>query len=268
MTAQEKRKIVIDGLEFAYPGRSRRDPGLLALRDINLAIEENEIFAFIGPSGCGKTTLLFLIAGLIKPTRGEIRVDGRPVQGPGPDRVVVFQEDAVFPWLTVEKNVEYGLKLQGVPLQERRKLVNRYIHLVGLEGFEKAYPRQLSGGMKKRVDIARCYAVNPGILLMDEPFGSLDVFTKQKMQEELRQIWKAERKTICFVTHDIEEAIFVAHRLGIFTRRPGTVKRIVRVPFGEERKLDLRTRSDFQALRLQVQNEIFVEDRYGEMARL
>ena len=249
-------KIEVKNLEMIYRSNDSRRGDVLALHQINFIVYENEIVSLIGPSGCGKTTLLSLIAGLLEPTSGEIIVDGEKVKGPSSQRAVVFQQDAVFPWLTVSGNLEYGLKLKGVPPSERAKIVSHYIDLVGLSGFENAYPKELSGGMKKRVDIARCYAINPVILLMDEPFGSLDVFTKDRMQEELLRIWETERKTICFVTHDIEEALFISQRIIVFSTRPGEVRRVVQVPFSEKRELPLKTTSEFQALRKKLWGEI------------
>ena len=252
-------KIVIRDVDLVYQGRNSEYGDVIALKDINFSVYENEIVTVVGPSGCGKTTLLFLVAGLFKPTRGEILVDEEKVTGPSSQRVVVFQEDAVFAWLTVTGNLEYGLKLKGVSSSKRKEIVSHYIKLVGLEGFESAYPKELSGGMKKRVDIARCYAINPSVLLMDEPFGSLDVITKERMQMELLRIWRTERKTVCFVTHDIEEALFISQRIVILSNRPGKVKRIVKVPFKEDRDLSLKTSDKFQDLRKELWYEISEE---------
>lgn len=249
-------KIKVRNLEMVYRGRSPRRGDVAALQQVNFDVYENEIATIIGPSGCGKTTLLFLIAGLLEPTDGEILVDGERVAGSSSQRAVIFQQDAVFPWLTVFGNIEYGLKLKGTPFSERKKIVSHYIDLVGLSEFEDAYPKELSGGMRKRVDIARCYAINPAILLMDEPFGSLDVFTKERMQKELLRIWRTERKTICFVTHDIEEALFISQRVIILSARPGIVRRVIQVPFSENRDLSLRTTNKFQELRRELWQEI------------
>jgi len=252
-------KIVIRDVSLTYQGRNSKHGDVIALQDINFSIYENEIVTVIGPSGCGKTTLLFLMAGLLKPTRGEILVDGEKVTGPNSQRAMVFQEDAVFAWLTVTGNLEYGLKLKGVSSSKQKEIVLHYIKLVGLEGFENAYPKELSGGMKKKVDIARCYAINPTVLLMDEPFGSLDVITKERMQMELLRIWRTERKTVCFITHDIEEALFISQRIVILSARPGKVKRIVKVPFKEDRDLSLKTSTKFQDLRKELWYEISAE---------
>jgi len=252
-------KIMIRDVSLTYQGRNSKHGDVIALQDINFSIYENEIVTVVGPSGCGKTTLLFLMAGLLKPTRGEILVDGEKVTGPNSQRAMVFQEDAVFPWLTVTGNLEYGLKLKGVSFSKQKEIVLHYIKLVGLEGFEDAYPKELSGGMKKKVDIARCYAINPAVLLMDEPFGSLDVITKERMQMELLRIWHTERKTVCFITHDIEEALFISQRIVILSARPGEVKRIVKVPFKGDRDLSLKTSAKFQDLRKELWHEISAE---------
>lgn len=208
---------------------------LLALLDVNFQIEKNEFFSIVGPSGCGKTTLLNLLAGFEQPTRGELRVGGALITAPGWDRAVVFQEYALFPWYTVEDNVRYGLLRKKVPEAEQRRLVDHYIGLVGLRGFESRYPRELSGGMRQRVSIARALAVNPSILLMDEPFGSLDIQTREYMQDELLKIWQCEPKTVIFVTHSIDEAIKLSDRVAIMAPRPGRVEEIKTVDFERPR---------------------------------
>lgn len=253
-------KISVKNVNLTYPGRSSGYGKVIALENIKFDVYENEIVSIIGPSGCGKTTLLFLIAGLLEPTSGEILLDGTKVDGPSANRSVVFQEDAVFPWLTVSKNLEYGLKLKRILPKERKKIVSHYIKLVGLSGFEDAYPKELSGGMKKRVDIGRCFAINPSVLLMDEPFGSLDVMTKERMQMELLRIWKAERKTVCFVTHDIEEALFISQRIIVLSSRPGKLRRILKVPFGVDRELSLKVSNDFRKLYKNLWEDIYNQD--------
>ncbi|TMH09638.1 MAG: ABC transporter ATP-binding protein, partial [Betaproteobacteria bacterium] len=186
---------------------------LLALHDVNFQVEQNEFFSIVGPSGCGKTTLLNLLAGFEQPTRGELRVGGQLITAPGWERAVVFQEYALFPWYTVSQNIRYGLKRKRLPVDEQNRLFDHYIGLVGLRGFESRYPRELSGGMRQRVSIARALAVNPTILLMDEPFASLDVQTREYMQDELLKIWQREPKTVIFVTHSIDEAIKLSDRI-------------------------------------------------------
>ncbi len=208
---------------------------LLALHDVTFQVENNEFFSIVGPSGCGKTTLLNLLAGFELPTRGELRVDGAVVTGPGWERAVVFQEYALFPWCTVVDNVRYGLRRKRLPEAEQRRLVEHYIALVGLRGFETRYPWELSGGMRQRVSIARALAVNPSILLMDEPFAALDIQTREYMQDELLKIWQRERQTVIFVTHSIDEAIKLSDRIAIMTPRPGRIEEIKTVEFARPR---------------------------------
>lgn len=201
-----------------------------ALVDINLQIEEGEFVCLLGPSGCGKSTLLKIIAGLIPATSGRIAINGKPVSGPGPERAVVFQDYALFPWMTVRDNVEFGLEARKLPVAERREASRRLLKVVGLSDFADRFPHQLSGGMKQRVSIARALAVDPSLLLMDEPFGALDAQTRQLLQDELLRIWREYRKTVVFVTHSIEEAIYLSDRVVVMTARPGRVKQIVMVP--------------------------------------
>jgi NitT/TauT family transport system ATP-binding protein len=198
---------------------------LIAIQDLNFSINDDEFVSFIGPSGCGKTTILRLIAGLEEPTSGEIFEDDKLVEGPGPDRGVVFQEFALFPWRTVIKNIEFGLEIKGISKDKRREIALEYIDLVNLEGFEDAYPKELSGGMKQRVGIARALANDPDVLLMDEPFGSLDAQTRNIMQKELLRIWQKKSKTVIFVTHSVDEALYLSDRVIVLTTRPATVKR-------------------------------------------
>jgi|KBSSwiStaDraftv2_1062776.scaffolds.fasta_scaffold143115_2 NitT/TauT family transport system ATP-binding protein len=208
---------------------------LLALHDVDLAVEQNEFFSIVGPSGCGKTTLLNLIAGFELPTRGEIRVNGELITAPGWERAVVFQEYALFPWYTVSQNIRYGMRRKRIPDARQQELLQHYIALVGLRGFESRYPQELSGGMRQRVSIARALAVNPAILLMDEPFAALDVQTREYMQDELLRIWERERKTVIFVTHSIDEAIKLSDRIAIMAPRPGRVEEIKVVEFQRPR---------------------------------
>jgi NitT/TauT family transport system ATP-binding protein len=201
-----------------------------ALVDINLRIEEGEFVCLLGPSGCGKSTLLKIIAGLIPATSGRITINGKPVSGPGPERAVVFQDYALFPWMTVRDNVEFGLEARKLPAIERREVSKRLLKVVGLSDFAERFPHQLSGGMKQRVSIARALAVDPSLLLMDEPFGALDAQTRQLLQDELLRIWREYRKTVVFVTHSIEEAIYLSDRIVVMTARPGRVKQVVMIP--------------------------------------
>jgi NitT/TauT family transport system ATP-binding protein len=214
---------------------SMKGEPLLALHDVNLQVERNEFFSIVGPSGCGKTTLLNLLAGFEQPTRGELRVGGELITKPGWERAVVFQEYALFPWYNVIQNVRYGLQRKCLPKAEQLRLVDHYIGLVGLRGFESRYPLELSGGMRQRVSIARALAVNPSILLMDEPFASLDIQTREYMQDELLKIWQREPKTVMFVTHSIDEAIKLSDRIAIMAPRPGRVEEIKVVEFARPR---------------------------------
>ncbi len=214
---------------------SMKGEPLLALLDVNFQVEKNEFFSIVGPSGCGKTTLLNLLAGFEQPTRGELRVGGQLITAPGWERAVVFQEYALFPWYTVAQNIRYGLQRKRVPEAEQRRLVDHYVGLVGLRGFESRYPRELSGGMRQRVSIARALAVNPSILLMDEPFASLDIQTREYMQDELLKIWQREPKTVIFITHSIDEAIKLSDRIAVLAPRPGRVEEIKTVEFARPR---------------------------------
>ena len=206
------------------------------LSSISLDVQRGEFVCIVGPSGCGKSTLLNVIAGFIKPTAGSILVQGSPVTGPDPKRIFVFQENGVFPWLTVAQNVSFGLARKAE--EERQKIVQHYVQMVGLTGFEKAYPRELSGGMRQRVEIARALAANPEIIYMDEPFGALDFMTRLKMRADLTRIWQEERKTVLFVTHDIEEAVQLADRVVIMSARPATIQTEVMVDLPRPRDLD------------------------------
>jgi NitT/TauT family transport system ATP-binding protein len=200
-----------------------------ALRDITFDIPNGQFACLLGPSGCGKSTLLNAVAGFSLPTSGSVEVDGRPVEGPGPDRGMVFQEYALFPWMTVEQNVAFGLEIRKSPAAEIREKVSGLLAMLGLSEFRDRYPKDLSGGMRQRVAIARVLALDSRILLMDEPFGALDALTRHNLQEELLRIWEAFRKTVLFVTHSIEESIFLADRILVMTYRPGTIKRDITV---------------------------------------
>jgi ABC-type nitrate/sulfonate/bicarbonate transport system ATPase subunit len=200
-----------------------------ALRDVTLEVGEKEFVAIVGPSGCGKTTLLRMAAGLEFPTSGSVRVGNRKVVQPGPDRAVVFQQFALFPWKSVEENIGFGLKCRGVNGVERSTVVARYVQLMGLSGYESAYPHQLSGGMQQRVAIARSYALDPDVLLMDEPFGALDAQTRVVMQEELIKLSRINPRTVLFITHSVEEAVYLADRVVVLTPRPGRVEEIIDV---------------------------------------
>jgi NitT/TauT family transport system ATP-binding protein len=215
---------------FARDGKSTP-----VLNDVNLEVGKGEFLCIVGPSGCGKSTLLSAIGGFLSPTSGEIRIDGQAVAGPDPRRIFVFQERGVFPWLTVEGNIEFGLfKLAR---GERQSRIAHYIKMVGLEGFEKAYPAELSGGMKQRLEVARALAVNPDMLLLDEPFGALDSITRLIMRGELLRIWREERNTVIFVTHDIDEAVQLADRVAVMSDRPATIQQIVDIDIAHPRDI-------------------------------
>jgi NitT/TauT family transport system ATP-binding protein len=225
-------KIQIEAVSKWFGRDGRRAPALV---DIRLEVRERELLCLLGPSGCGKSTLLNIVAGFLAPSEGRVLVDGLPVAAPGPDRGVVFQEYALFPWLTVAGNVEFGPRLLGRPASDRRAMVARYLELVGLSAHAHKYPAQLSGGMKQRVAIARALANSPAIILMDEPFGALDAQTREMMQEELSRIQRLEHKTIVFVTHSIREAVYLADRVVVMTSAPGRVKEIVSLDLPEPR---------------------------------
>ncbi|HWQ96318.1 MAG TPA: ABC transporter ATP-binding protein [Candidatus Methylomirabilis sp.] len=235
--------------EFTNKGGGQRS---IALSCINLQIKDEEFFAIIGPSGCGKSTFLEIVAGLIKPTSGSIYIDDEMITGPDHNRGIVFQGYALFPWRTVMGNISYGLEEKGVQQPERDKICSKYISLVGLLGFEKHYPHELSGGMKQRVAIARALAYDPDILLMDEPFAALDAQTRETLQVELLRIWNETRKTVLFVTHNIEEAVFLADRIAVMSARPGVIKKIIDVPLSRPRQEEHRLTQDFMKLRLDL----------------
>src|SRR6266498_760782 len=218
--------IVFDrvGRRFHRDGRD-----FPAIDDVTFDVHAKEFVAIVGPSGCGKTTCLRMAAGLECPTSGSVRVAGKPVTGPGPDRSVVFQQFALFPWKTVADNIDFGLRAAGLAANERRSRVARYIELMGLQGYESAFPHQLSGGMQQRVAIARSYALDPGVLLMDEPFGALDAQTRVVMQEELIKLARVSPRTVLFITHSVDEAVYLADRVVVMTRRPGRIGEIIDV---------------------------------------
>ena len=247
MSMEQKRKLIECenvNKSFAVPGGEHE-----VVKNFNFTAEENEFICLFGPGQCGKTTLINLIAGFEEPTGGCIRVKDKEVTGPGPDRGVVFQNIVLFPWLTAMGNVEYGLKVQKMPKAERKAQAQKYIDLVGLQGFENSFPIQLSGGMKQRIGIARAYAIEPEVLLMDEPFGALDAQTRYLMQEELQRIWQSAKRTIIFVTNNIEEAIYLADRIIVLSNCPATVKKEYVIDMPRPRKY---TSPEFLALRKEI----------------
>jgi NitT/TauT family transport system ATP-binding protein len=237
--------IEIRGVSKEFLGDRSSTTTTLALDDVSLTVNEHEFITVIGPSGCGKTTLLRIVAGLIPYDAGEVLVKGKPVTGPGPDRAVVFQSFALLPWATVLENVAFGLETRGIPKAEREEQARILIKTVGLAGFEGRLPRHLSGGMQQRVGLARALAVNPDILLMDEPFGAIDEQTRRIMQEELLRIWDYRRKTVLFVTHSMEEAVLLADRVILMSPRPGRVHEIIDVPLPRPRGRDTERTREF-----------------------
>jgi ABC-type nitrate/sulfonate/bicarbonate transport system ATPase subunit len=223
-----------------------------AIDDVSLSIRNKEFATILGPSGCGKTTLLRVVAGLVKPTQGDVELDGHTITGPGRDRGMVFQSYTLFPWLTVKQNIQFGLQLSGQSKAEQEAVAQEFVNKVGLRGFEHAYPKALSGGMKQRVAIARALANNPDVLLLDEPFGALDAQTRALMQELLTQVWEEFHKTILFVTHDVEEAIFLSDRVFVMTARPGRIKAEIEIPLARPRSYELKSSETFGALKQQA----------------
>jgi NitT/TauT family transport system ATP-binding protein len=235
--------------------------GTVALQSTDLAVEENDFITILGPSGCGKSTLLRMVAGLDTPSSGSIELDGRSVSGPGADRGMVFQSYTLFPWLTVLQNVCFGLREKGMAIAQQHAMAMEFIGKVGLKGFENHFPKQLSGGMQQRTALARALANDPRILLMDEPFGALDHQTRELMQELLLGIWEAERKTVLFVTHDIDEAIFMGTRAVVMSARPGRIKCDIAVPIAHPRAYSVKTQPAFVDLKARLTEEIRVEVR-------
>lgn len=230
-----------------YSGES-----MTAVGDVSFQIPDGQFVSLLGPSGCGKTTVLNIVAGFIKATSGSVQVDGTDVRGPGPDRGVVFQDFALFPWMSVESNVAFGLKMRGVPLAERRERAREMVRLVGLEGFEHKYPHELSGGMRQRAGVARVLATEPSVMLMDEPFASIDAQTRRVLQQEVLRIWETQRPTVLFVTHDIEEAIFMSDRIIVLSGRPSEVSADVTVSLSRPRTWN-QVQSDPEFLRLRTE---------------
>lgn len=247
--------LEIRGVTRVFAGVRGGAP-VTALQPTDLSLEENDFVTILGPSGCGKSTLLRMVAGLDRPSAGTITLDGQAVRGPGADRGMVFQSYTLFPWLTVRQNIAFGLREKGMAEAESREIVAGYIDRVGLKGFEDHWPRHLSGGMQQRCAIARALANQPRLLLLDEPFGALDNQTRSLMQELLLGIWERERKTVIFVTHDIEEAVFMASRVVTMTARPGRIKSVTPVPFGHPRDYTLKSAPEFSALRLKLTEEL------------
>jgi ABC-type nitrate/sulfonate/bicarbonate transport system ATPase subunit len=247
-------KLAVRGVTRVF--RGPKGTAIPALAETDLDVAANDFITILGPSGCGKSTLLRIVAGLDRPSAGRIELDGRPITGPGPDRGMVFQSYTLFPWLTVAQNIGFGLRERNVPSREAAEIVRTYVARMGLRGFESHLPRQLSGGMQQRTAIARALANDPELLLMDEPFGALDNQTRALMQELLLEVWERDRKTVLFVTHDIEEAIFMATRVLVMTARPGRIKADVAVDLPHPRSYTVKTTPAFNALKARLTEEI------------
>ncbi|MGA0571734.1 ABC transporter ATP-binding protein [Variovorax sp. VNK109] len=251
-------RLSIRNVGKTFPGL-RGKPSTQALQPVSLEVADNDFITVLGPSGCGKSTLLRLVAGLETPSEGQILLDGQPVYEPGADRGVVFQSYTLFPWLTVRQNICFGLREKNMPAAQQREISEHFIEKVRLRGFEDHYPKQLSGGMQQRVAIARALANDPKILLLDEPFGALDNQTRVLMQELLLGIWESARKTVLFVTHDIDEAIFMASRVAVFSARPGRIKADVPVNLPHPRHYTMKTTPEFMELKARLTEEIRAE---------
>ena len=264
-------KIVFEGVGKTFPvrGPSPRTGAreLVVLDSIDLEIPAGEFLVVVGPSGCGKSTMLDLLGGLTRPSSGRILLDGQPVAGPGLDRGIVFQQYALLPWRTAQGNVEFGLEATGVPRRQRATRAREYLALVGLEGFEDRHPHELSGGMRQRVAIARSLAYDPDVLLMDEPFAALDAQTRESLQDELLRIWEHTGKTVVFITHGIDEAVYLGQRVAVMTSRPGHLKQVVPIELGtRDEGLDLRSSPQFARHRHQIWS--LLHDEVAEAQRL
>lgn len=252
-------RIEVRGVGKSFPGRGG-DDAFTAITDVDFTVGDGEFVTLVGPSGCGKSTLLDLIGGLTDATRGEILLDGRPVEGPGLDRGIVFQQYSLFPWRTARANVEFGLEAKGVGRRERAERAEQMLALVGLEAFADRYPHELSGGMKQRVAIARSLAHEPEVLLMDEPYAALDAQTRESLQIELRSIWKRTGTTVVFITHSIEEAVFLAQRVLVMTARPGRIKETIPIDLGDfDTDTDIRSSPEFVAYRRRIWESLHEE---------
>lgn len=258
--ASDEGFIHVHGLTVEYERALSKNGRLVALRDFSLDVHKGEFVTLVGPSGCGKSTLLNVISGLVFPQKGDVRVDGKPVTGPSPKWAMVFQDYGLMPWRTVEKNVRFGLEMQKRLNEEAEARVRHYIRMVGLEGFEQAYPRELSGGMRQRVGLARALAIEPEILLMDEPFAAVDLITRELMQDEISRIIAETGKTVIFVTHSVDEAIILGDRLVVVSARPGRAKCVIDIDLPKPRsEHSLRSSPEYISLRERVWSELSVE---------
>ena len=246
-------KLSIEHLSKRY-WFEREDREVLAVNDVSLAVEDGEFLAIVGPSGCGKTTLLNIVAGLLPYEEGTVSIDGKRVDGPGVDRAVVFQHSSLLPWRTIAGNVRYGMEMERrFDEATMRERADHFVKMVGLNGFEKHFPNELSGGMQQRVNLARALAADPKVLLMDEPFAALDAQTREFMQSELLKIWSQDRKTVLFITHQINEAVYLADRVAVMSARPGRLKGVFKIPFGRPRTLSLKRDPQF----LEIEDSIW-----------
>ncbi len=247
-------KILAEHIDKVYISGKKQT---VAIEDASIDIQDNDFVCIVGPSGCGKSTLLRMLAGLDFPTSGKIIVNDRTVTGPGPDRGMVFQTYTLFPWMTVENNIKFGLKIKKMPKDKQQEIADRYLDIIGLKKFAKSYPKELSGGMKQRVAIARALANQPEVLLMDEPFGALDPHTKSMMQLLMREIWEKEHPTVVFITHDIDEAVFLANKIYVMSARPGKIIKEVNVYLPHKRDLELKDSPEFIKIRKSINDLLY-----------
>ena len=254
-------KILAEHIDKIYTSGKKSTK---AIEDASIDIQDNDFVCIVGPSGCGKSTLLRMLAGLDFPTSGNIIVNDRKVTGPGPDRGMVFQTYTLFPWMSVEDNIKFGLKLKNMPKDKQEEIAKRYLKIIGLEKFAKSYPKELSGGMKQRVAIARALADQPEVLLMDEPFGALDPHTKSMMQLLMREIWEKEHPTVVFITHDIDEAVFLANKIYVMSARPGKIMKEVNVYLPHKRTLELKDSTEFIKIRKDINSLLYSSNKNVE----
>jgi NitT/TauT family transport system ATP-binding protein len=256
---QQNERIRFSNVSMQFPTASGP---LEVVRDMSFSINQGDFVSLVGPSGCGKTTLLSMAAGFVRPTGGRVTLDGKPIDGPGPDRGVMFQEYGVFPWLTVEQNIAFGLNLKAsarLGASEKKEVVERYLNLMGLSDFRNAFPKTLSGGMRQRLALARTYAVHPEFVLMDEPFGALDAQTRSAMHDLLLEILHAEGKTVLLITHSVEEAVYLSSRVLVISARPSRIREVVDIPFPYPRHRSLQETPEFNALRARIHDSVMLE---------
>jgi NitT/TauT family transport system ATP-binding protein len=255
----QKERIRFDNVSMQF----QTPNGLLeVVRDMSFAINQGDFISLVGPSGCGKTTLMNMAAGFVKPTSGKVLLDGKEIEGPGPDRGVMFQEYGVFPWLTVEQNIAFGLELKissKVGAAEKKEIVERYLKLMGLQDFRKAFPKTLSGGMRQRLALARTYAVHPEFVLMDEPFGALDAQTRSAMHDLLLEVLHAEGKTVMLITHSVEEAVYLSNKVLVISARPSRIREVIDIPFSYPRHRSLQETPEFNTLRSRIHDSVMQE---------